>query len=167
VGELLLCEPYFHFKCFLMLGAELVAHAVLNGAEPALLQPFLQGRLVIGAIQASNLATEGAVEKRVAEEEARGGEPAVEINRTDDSFVCIGKQTFFAAAARFLFARTEPQIIAQSKLFCRRMQRDSVHEPRQSLGKLPGIPVGERMTEHFAGDKTENAVAEKFEPLII
>ena len=97
VRELLLCEPYFHFKCFLMFGAEFVTHTVLNGAQSALLQPFLESGLVIGAIQASNLATKGAIEQCVAKELARGGKSGIQINRAEDGFVRVGEQTVFYA----------------------------------------------------------------------
>src|ERR1700720_717052 len=119
VRELLLGEPYFHFKCFLVFGAEFVANTVLNRPKSALLQPFLQSRFVISAIEAAEFAAERAIEQGVPEELARSRQSGVEINRAEDGFVGVSEQTFFGAAAGFLFSRTEPQIIAQAETFGR------------------------------------------------
>src|ERR1700722_1601926 len=47
------------------------------------------------------------------------------------------------------------------------MQRSRAYHARQSLRKLPRIPIRKRATEVLAGDQPKNAVAEEFQPLIV
>src|ERR1700674_5485682 len=47
------------------------------------------------------------------------------------------------------------------------MQRSCADYARQSLRKLPRIPIRKRTTEVLAGDQPKNAVAEEFQALIV
>jgi hypothetical protein len=122
---------------------------------------------VVGAVQTSDFVTESAIEKSVAKELARGGKSGVEIDCAEDSFVGVGEEAFLTAASGFLFAGTETQIIAQMKALSSGVQRNGVNQAGESLGKFARIPIGKCVAEDFTCDEAKNAVAEKFEALIV
>ena len=91
----------------------------------------------------------------------------VKKDGAEDCFVSVGQQPFFIATAGFLFARSQAQMIAELQLLCRGINRRSAHQPRQTLGKLSGIPFRKGAAKLFAGNQTENAIAQKFQALVI
>ena len=108
VRQFLLGEPHFHFECFLVFGAEFIAHAVLNGPQPTLLQPFLQRGLVIGAIQAVRLRRRERDRAGCGEGNWRAAsKTGIEIDRSEDSFVSVGEQRVFSRGRRFSLRRDQ------------------------------------------------------------
>jgi hypothetical protein len=150
-----------------MIRAGFPADAVFDGGEAALLEPLLQGRFVIGAAQTLGFTGEGRVEQRAAQKCGRCSKTGVEVNRPDDGFKGVGKQALLFASAGFFLACTEAQMIAQLEpLRCGVKQRRA-DDLRQCFRKLPCIPIGKGLAKVFAGDQPENAIAQKFEPLVI
>ena len=85
---------------------------VLGERPIAGLEVFLERRLVIVARQAVPVNVVDERRELARDERANVLDPAVEVDRRDQRFVAVGEERLLSAAAGFLFATAEQQVVA-------------------------------------------------------
>ena len=82
--------PDLYLESFLVLGTGFFADAVLCDTKGSLLEPFLEGRLAVRAVEGVNVAIQSRLQQGALEECDGSAEAAVEIDRADDGLVGVG-----------------------------------------------------------------------------
>ena len=159
--------PDFDLEGLLVFRAGFAPYSILYRAEASLLKPFLQRGLVIGPLEAFDTSFESRQDESASQKISSGRKTGVEIDGSDDCFVRVGEQAHFFTPAGLFFARTETEMAAELQAARGSMDGRRTDQPRQTLRKLAGVPMGKGFEELFAGDQAEHAVAEKFETLVI
>src|ERR1700679_3641723 len=143
--------PNFNFKCFLVLRPRFAADAIFDWRLPTLLQPFLQCRFVVGALQTVCVDSQGWFEKRTLQERGRCFETRVQIDGAKNCLERVREQPLLVTAPGLFLARAKPQMAAKLQVLRSRMNRRGADEPREALGKLSRIPVRKSPAKFFAG----------------
>src|ERR1700728_1353355 len=159
--------PSFYLECLLVVWAGFAAYTIFHRRQVALLQPFLQSGFIVGAFQTEGFAAESRSQQSALKKRNSRGKSSIEINSAQDCFIRVSQKPFFIATTRFFFTGSEPQMIAELQLLGRGINRRSAYEPCQTLGKLSRIPLGKGAAKFVAGNQAQNAIAQKFQTLVI
>ena len=91
----------------------------------------------------------------------------VEIDGRDERFVAVSQQRQLAAAARFLLATPQEQVVAERQPLGLAAERCGRHQRRLYLRLLPFVVGGKFAEQHVGDDEAEHRVAEELERLVV
>ena len=98
---------------------------------------------------------------------ARGVQSAIEVNSRQDSLQCVHQQSSLVAAAAFLLASPQVQVVPQLQLLGHSDQMLFAYQVGPELGEFSLAKAGEPVEEFFCGYKSQDGIPQEFQLLVV